>query len=220
MQVTMEGAPVFAHLQIDLDPGESLTAEPDAMASMSADLELRSKLNGGFFAGLARKILGGESLFINQFTNLSDGQRRLTITQTSPGDMRCVELQEGESLGLQPGAYVCSETTISMGLKWAGFASWFGREGLFKMRILGPGKVWFGGYGAVVERILDGETIVDTSHLVAYDPEIKLHVQLSGGLFSSFFSGEGFVTRLQGKGRYWIQTRSIEGFSSWLNHRI
>lgn len=216
----MEGAPVFAHLQVTLDPGETLIAEPDAMASMSSDLELKTRLNGGFFGGLARKFLGGESIFINHFTNPAQNARHLTITQTCPGDMCCVDLAEGENLGLQPGAFICSESNVKLGLKWAGFASWFGREGLFKIRVEGPGRVWFGGYGAMVEKELDGETIVDTSHLVAYDPDIRLKVQLSGGIFSSFFSGEGFVTRLQGKGRYWIQTRSMSGFSSWLNQRI
>ena len=67
---------------------------------------------------------------------------------------------------------------------------------------------------------VDGEFIVDTSHLVAYDPTIKLKLQLAAGLFSSFFSGEGLVTRVQGKGRVVIQTRSISGISSWVNPKL
>ena len=58
---------------------------------------------------------------------------------------------------------------------------------------------------------------MDTSHLVAYEPQLKLKAQLSGGLFSSFFSGEGLVTRIEGKGKIIIQTRSMSGLASWTN---
>ena len=63
---------------------------------------------------------------------------------------------------------------------------------------------------------MDGEFIVDTSHLVTYEPQLKLKVQLAGGIFSSFFGGEGLVTRINGKGNIVIR-RSLEGLKSWLN---
>ena len=69
MKTTIEGAPSFAYLHVDLDPGESIVAESDAMSSMVADLGMKATFNGGFFSGLAKKFLAGESLFINTFTN-------------------------------------------------------------------------------------------------------------------------------------------------------
>ena len=84
----------------------------------------------------------------------------------------------------------------------------------------GPGQIWFGSYGGLVEKEIDGEYIVDTSHLVAYEPQIKLKLQLAGGLFSSFFGGEGLVTRVEGKGKIWIQTRSLSGLAGWINPRL
>ena len=86
--------------------------------------------------------------------------------------------------------------------------------------VSGTGKVWYGAYGALLERDLDGETIVDTSHLVAYSPGISLKLQLAGGIFSSFFGGEGLVTRVTGKGKIVIQTRSLSGLVSWLNPKL
>lgn len=219
MKTSIEGQPSFAHLHVDLEPGESIVAEPDAMASMSADLDMATRLNGGFFSGLCKKYLGGESLFINQFTNSTSGPRHLTLVQPTPGDIGQVELT-GNSLCLQPGAYLASTPGIKLGLKWAGFASLIGREGLFKLVVSGNGTVWYGAYGALMERDVDGEVIVDTSHLVTYEPQLKLKVQLAGGLFGSFFGGEGLVTRIVGKGNIVIQTRSLEGLKSWLNPRI
>ena len=55
---------------------------------------------------------------------------------------------------------------------------------------------------------------------MAYPPGIKLQLQLAGGLFSSFFGGEGLVTRIVGKGRIVIQTRSISGLTGWINPKL
>ena len=219
MNTAIEGRPAFAHMHVDLDPGESIIAESDAMSSMSADLDMTAKFNGGFFSGLCKKYLGGESLFINEFKNNTDGPRRVTLVQSTPGDMGVIELQ-GNSLCLQPGAYIASTPGVKLGLKYAGLASFIGQEGLFKLVVSGWGTVWYGAYGALMERSVDGEFIVDSSHLVTYEPQLKLKVQMAGGIFSSFFGGEGLVTRLNGKGNIVIQTRSIEGLKSWLNPRL
>jgi len=47
-----------------------------------------------------------------------------------------------------------------------------------------------------------------------------LRLQLAGGIFSSFFGGEGFVTRLEGKGRVVLQSRSLSGLASWINPKL
>ena len=216
MEAEIPGKPSFAYIQMDLDPGESIIAQADAMSSMHADLDLKTALNGGLIGGLLRKFLGGESLFINTFTNNTGARRRLTLVQSTPGDMDVVELNN-ETIYFQPGAYLCSTPGVKLSLKYAGLASFIGGEGLFKLKLSGTGRVWYGAYGALLEREVDGELIVDSSHLVAYRDGIRLKVQLSGGLFSSFFSGEGLVTRIEGKGRIIIQSRILTGLAKWIN---
>ncbi len=219
MKVSIDGSPAFAHLQVDLEPGESIVAESDAMASMAADLDMEASFNGGFFSALAKKFLGGESLFVNTFTNNRSGVRRLTLTQGTPGEIREVRLS-GRSLCLQPGAFIAATPGVKLGTKWAGFASFIGREGLFKLQVSGTGTLWYGAYGSLVEKQIEGEYIVDTGHLVAYDPGMKLKVGLAGGIFSSFFGGEGLVTRVIGRGKIVLQSRSLSGLAGWLNPRL
>ncbi len=67
---------------------------------------------------------------------------------------------------------------------------------------------------------MEGELKVDDGHLVAYDSSLKLSIALAGGLFSSLFGGEGFVTRVVGDGTVYIQTRSIKGLAAWLNPKF
>jgi len=219
MQATVNGSPSFAYVHVDLEPGEGVTAEADAMSSMAADLDMTTKFNGGFFSGLCKKLLGGESLFVNEFTNNARETRRVTLVQGAPGDMRQVDLQN-ETICLQPGAYIASTLGLKLGLKWAGFTSWIAREGLFKLEVSGTGSLWYGAYGGLLDKEIDGEYIIDTSHLVAYEPQLRLKLQLSGGVFSSFFGGEGLVTRVEGKGKVVIQTRSMSGLRDWLNPKL
>lgn len=219
MKAEIKGGPAFAYMDVELAPGDTITTESNAMSSMDASLELRSRFNGGFFVALLRKFLGGETLFINDFSNPTEQPRRLTLVQPTPGDVRCIELN-GNTLYLQPGAFLACTPGVKIGVVFAGFISWLAREGLFRIAVSGNGKVWYGAFGALLEKEIDGEYIVDTSHLVSYEPGIKLKLQLAGGIFSSLFGGEGLVTRVVGKGKIVIQTRSISGITGWINPRL
>ncbi len=217
MEAEIADKPSFAHIRVKLDPGDSIVAEADAMASMSSDIEMSTRWNGGFCSAILRRVFGGESLFVNEFTTRTGGS--LVITQALPGDMDCFEL-DGNTMFLQPGAYIACEPTVKLGLGWAGFASLIGGEGLFRLKVSGTGKVWFGAYGGIFSRDIDEEYVIDTGHLVGYDPSISLKVGMSGGIFSSFFSGEGLVTRVKGPGKVYMQSRSIGGLAAWTNARM
>lgn len=219
MKAEIKGSPSFSYIDVELAPGESIVAEADAMSTMSADLDMQAVFNGGVFSALLKRFFGGESIFVNVFTNNTSDDKRLTLTQKTPGDIREISLHE-ESICLQPGAYICATPGLKLGIKWAGIASWIAREGLFKLQVSGTGVLWYGAYGGLLEKEVDGEYIVDTSHLVAYEPQMKLKIQLAGGIFSSFFGAEGLVTRIEGSGKIVIQTRSMSGLATWFNPKL
>ncbi len=217
MQVEIAGKPTFAHLRIRMEPGDSVTAESDAMASMSSSIKMAATIIGGFLLGLIRKLFGGESLFANVFSVPEGGEGgELVLTQAVPGDIVQVDLQD-TTLYLQPGAFIACGPGVKLGLGWAGFASFIAREGLFRLKVSGTGPVWLGAYGGIFTREVSSEVVVDTSHLVAYEPTVGLRMGLAGGIFSSFFSGEGLVSRVSGRGRVYLQSRSLSGLASWTN---
>lgn len=216
MRTKIEGAPSFAYVHVDLDPGESIIAEADAMASMDAALDMKAVWNGGFFSAVLRKIFGGETLFVNVFTNNTEKARRVTLVQATPGDIKEIPLDE-TGLCLQPGAFLACTPSVRMAVRWAGISSFIAQEGLFKLHVRGPGSVWIAAYGGILFKQIAGSYIVDSSHLVAYEPSMRLKVKLAGGLFSSFFGGEGLVSRVEGEGKIAIQTRSLEGLRDFIN---
>ena len=217
MEVEIKDRPAFAHLRVRLSGGERIVAEAGAMASMESGIEMSTRWNGGPLGGVARRLFGGESMFVNEFHASSGGQ--LVLTQPFPGDIVCKELR-GETLLLQPGAFLACESTVHLSLGWAGFRSLIATEGLFRLKVSGQGRVWFGAYGAIFEREVDGEYIVDSGHLVAYEPTIGIKVGMAGGVFTSFFSGEGLVTRVQGRGKIYLQSRSFGGLAAWTNSHL
>lgn len=219
MKYDIRYRPAFAAIFVTLDPGEKITAEAGAMVSMDADLTMTTELSGGLFPALMRKFFGGESLFVNVFKNETSRPLNLVLTQSIIGDISAIKLT-GQTMCFQPGAYIAHTPGAKMGVRWAGFASWFAGEGLFKLQFTGKGRVLFGTYGGLTEKELTGEFIVDNSHLVAYESGIKMGVGLSGGLIGSLTSGEGFVNKLSGRGKIYLQSRSVSGLVGFLRPKV
>lgn len=217
MEAEIRSKPAFAHIRVNLERGDKIIAESGAMASMSSRVEMHTRWNGGVFRAFLKGLLGGETLFVNEFTTQTKGE--LVLTQSFPGDIECVELG-GNNLYLQPGAFIACEPGVTLGVGWAGFASLVGREGLFRLKLGGEGRVWFGAYGGIFSKQVDTEEVVDTGHLVGYEPSISLRMGMAGGLFSSIFSGEGLVTRVTGPGRIYLQSRSFGGLVAWTNSHL
>lgn len=219
MKQKLEGAPSFSHVHLQLDPNDAVITEADAMASVDPKISYKTMTNGGILGGLAKRLLAKESFFVNHYKNTDSQPRVITFTQNTPGDMKTIKMS-GNRIYLQPGSFVARTEGVIVKTRWAGLRSWFMGEGLFRILAEGTGILWLGGYGNIYEKQIDGEYIIDNNHIIAYDPGLQIKVQMSGGLVSSFTSGEGFVTRMQGKGKVYLQSRSLKGLASFLNPRI
>ena len=220
MKYEIRYQPAFATIFAELQPGERLVAEAGAMASMDGAITYTTAFSGGLFPALLKCFFGGESLFINTFSNATSSPRQVVLTQSSVGDIHSLKLKAGESICFQPGAYIAHMGTAKLGVQWAGFSSWIAGEGLFKLKVSGPGLVFFGAYGGITERRVHGDLIVDTGHLVAYSPQLKMNIKLAGGLVGSITSGEGLVNRVTGQGKIYLQSRSIDGLVKFLTPKL
>ena len=66
MEATTRNRPSFANIHVKLEPGDKIIAEADAMASMSASVEMKTRWSGGIMAAILKRIFGGESLFVQR----------------------------------------------------------------------------------------------------------------------------------------------------------
>ncbi|MDP9296659.1 MAG: TIGR00266 family protein [Actinomycetota bacterium] len=215
MRSEIKYAPSYSLAIVTLDPGESIQAEAGSMVSMSPGIEIETKAKGGLLGGLKRSVLGGESFFLNTFTAASGGQ--ITIAPSLPGDIQHMQLS-GQPMFIQSGSYMASAMGVEIDTKWGGAKTFFSSEGLFLLKASGMGDLFVSSYGAIHELDLTaGEHyLMDTGHMVAFTEGTGYEVKKVGGWKSTLLSGEGLVVDLTGPGKVYMQTRSPQGFLSWL----
>lgn len=219
MDIDILHRPSYSLAVAKLSPNERIRAEAGAMVSMSASVQIDTKMEGGLLKSLGRAVLGGESFFQNFFQAGSQGGE-VTLAPELPGDIALLELR-GESVMVQVGAYLASEESVAVEAKISGKAFMAG-EGLSILEAKGAGKLFVSSYGAIYEKTLGaGEKyVVDSSHLVAFDGTIGVQPRTVGGIKSTLLSGEGLVVEMTGPGRVFIQTRSPQALINWIIPQI
>ena len=215
MDVKLLYQPSYTMANVKLSPGEEIRAESGAMVSMSEEIEMETKMQGGFFKALGRSFLSGESFFQNTFRAGSAGGE-INLAPALPGDMFVLNLDR--SMLVQSGSYVASESGVEIDTKFGGAKTFFASEGLFLLKASGSGKLLLSSFGAIHEvNLAPGQKyVVDTGHFVAFDEGIGFNVRRVGGIKSTLFSGEGLVVDITGPGRVLIQSRSTDSFLGWL----
>ncbi len=215
----IEHSPAYASLQIDLKVNQTVLVESGAMAAMDPWIKMKSKVQGGLRKGIGR-MLGGESLFVSEFT--AEGQPgHLYVSPGVPGDIQHYYLN-GNGLMIQSSGFVASSPTVEMDTKFQGFRGFFSGESLFLLRLTGQGDLWFSSYGAILEIPVNGDYVVDTGYIVAFEDTLNYNVEMMGGLSfrglkTGMLSGEGLVCRFRGEGRLWVQSRALSNLINFLN---
>ena len=213
MEHRIEGNPDYGHLRVELSPGDVFIAEGGSMAWAADGTQVKARLLGGFLSALIRKAAGGESLFVGEYTHPTGGE--VAFSPAAPGTVETKRLSGG-SLMLTGGSFMACTPGISLALKFGGLRAMFSGEGLFVIECGGVGDLFFNTFGALIEREIDGEFTVDTGHVVAWEPTLSYRLQGMGSLKSTMLSGEGLAMRFSGKGKIYLQTRTMDAMASWL----
>src|SRR5690348_4277824 len=103
--------------KVTLEAGESITAEAGAMICMSGDLAITTttqKKNSGSFLGGLKRLLGGESFFLNHFAS-SRPRSEVWLGTPLAGDMLVHHVDHG-ALIVQGGSYVASGPQVDIDL--------------------------------------------------------------------------------------------------------
>ena len=207
-------------VEVELDQGETVIAEAGAMNYMEDGINFDTKMGDGSDAdqGLMGKLfsagkraLTGESVFMTHFTNEQYGKKRVAFAAPFPGSIIPVDLaQSGGQITCQKDAFLCAAlgTKVDIAFNKRLGSGFFGGEGFILQSLHGDGKAFLHAGGTVVEKELNGETLrLDTGCLVAFSQGIEYSIEMTSGLKSMFFGGEGmFMATLSGHGKVWIQS--------------
>jgi uncharacterized protein (TIGR00266 family) len=212
--------PSFTQLTVTLEAGESVVAEPGAMVGHSTSVTMDTGTSRDGLLSSAKSLLGGESLFANEFT-ATDESGTVTLAPPSPGDVMAHELRD-ETLYAVDGAFLAATGDIDIDAELGGLKSMLGEASLTPLALKGTGTAFVDAYGGLAKLELEaGESyVLDNEHLIAWDDDIEYSVERVGGLKSTLLSGEGLVFEFTGPGTAWYQTRDLDALVSVLAPRF
>lgn len=228
MNITIEKRPSFSVAVVDLDSGETLLAEGDAMTSMSGHVGIDTRTmpvgsGGGTLgkvAGAVKQMLAGESFLVNHLTAQEDAAE-VVLSPTLPGDVQMHELDAATDLVIQSTSFLACEPGITLDGEWGGARSFFGGEGLFMLRAAGNGSLLMNSFGGIQAESVEGEYVVDTGHIVAFESTLDFTIsKFNKGWISSFLSGEGLVCTFRGQGTVYLQSRAPDSFGSMVGNQL
>lgn len=210
-------------VEIELDPLETVIAEAGAMMYMDQGIAFETKMGDGsnpskgFMGKLLEaggRLLTGESLFLTHFTNRGVGKQHVAFAAPYPGTIVPLDLKTFNGrIIVQKDAFLCAAlgTKVSITLNKKIGAGFFGGEGFILQKLEGDGKAFVHAGGTVVERELNGETLmVDTGCIVGFEDSVNYSIERAGNLKSMVFGREGlFLATLSGRGKVWLQSMPI-----------
>lgn len=219
-KILYQGA--FPLIQLNLQKGETIKAESDAMVAMSTTVDVEGKMDGGLLGGLSRMV-AGESFFFQTLT-ARRGPGEVLLAPSIPGDIIDIELDGSYGLVVQKDGFLAGSAGLQVSTKMQNLSQGlFSGEGFFVVKVSGQGIVFINSYGGIhVINLEQGqEYIIDNSHLVAWPDYMQYSIEkASQGWISTFTSGEVAVCKFRGPGPVIIQTRNPRGFGNWIKQFI
>ncbi|MBN1611826.1 MAG: TIGR00266 family protein [Polyangiaceae bacterium] len=207
MQFEILYRPAHSLARVQLQPGEAVVAESGAMVGMSTNVQMQTQA-GSVMSGLKR-LFGSESFFRNTFS-VQQGAGEVLLAHALCGDMAVLDMTP-QGYYVQSSSFIASSANVELDTRLGGFKTFFAGEGLFVLHAIspGPGQLLVGAFGGIQELVCDGNLVIDTGHLVAWDTSLQYSVGKSAsGWVGSWLSGEGLVCHFTGQGRIWIQSRN------------
>lgn len=111
MEFDIQGNPTYGQLRVRLNPGEKFIAEGGSMAWMDTAMQSKTRLLGGFFRALLRKVTGGESMFVGEYFSGRGGEA--AFSPSRPGTVLQRTLR-GDSIILTGGSVLACTPGIEL----------------------------------------------------------------------------------------------------------
>jgi uncharacterized protein (TIGR00266 family) len=203
-------------LEIGLEPGDMIVAEPGEFAWMTESVQLKTTAMTagakGLFGVLGRAMSGG-GLFMTEYS-VQQGQGLIAFAAKVPGQIMQVDVEPGHGYMIHRHGFLCATQglSLSMGFQKSLGAGIFGGNGFILQHLEGTCNAWVELGGEIVTYDLAaGESIqVHPGHIGMFQDSVTFDMRFMRGISNALFGGDGlFIAHLTGPGKVWLQTLTL-----------
>jgi uncharacterized protein (TIGR00266 family) len=203
-------------LEIGLEQGDMIVAEPGEFAWMTESVQLKTTAMTagakGLFGVLGRAMSGG-GLFMTEYS-VQQGQGLIAFAAKVPGQIMQVDVEPGHGYMIHRHGFLCATQglSLSMGFQKSLGAGIFGGNGFILQHLEGSCNAWVELGGEIVTYDLAaGESIqVHPGHIGMFQDSVNFDMRFMRGISNALFGGDGlFIAHLTGPGKVWLQTLTL-----------
>ena len=203
-------------LEIGLEQGDLIVAEPGEFAWMTESVQLKTTAMTagakGLFGVLGRAMSGG-GLFMTEYS-VQQGQGLIAFAAKVPGQIMQVDVEPGHGYMIHRHGFLCATQglSLSMGFQKSLGAGIFGGNGFILQHLEGSCNAWVELGGEIVTYDLAaGESIqVHPGHIGMFQDSVTFDMRFMRGISNALFGGDGlFIAHLTGPGKVWLQTLTL-----------
>ncbi len=211
-------------LEIMLQPGETIVAEPGELSWISGGVSLRTSTMGAGAKGLAgvlKRAFAGGGLFMTEYSS-PGGPGMVAFATKLPGQIMPVDIQPGKAYLVHRHGFVCSTPgiEISVGFQRSLGAGIFGGDGFFLQKLSGQAQAFIELSGEVVTYDLaPGQVLlVHPGHVGMFEATVNFDITTVPGIANMLFGNQGlFLAKLSGPGRLWLQSLTLPNLAHALS---
>jgi uncharacterized protein (AIM24 family) len=203
-------------LQIGLDPGEKIIAEPGEFSWMSDNMQLHTTTQTagarGLFGAIGRALSGG-GLFMTEYSP-AGGPGLIAFSAKVPGSIQQIDVPAGHSYMIHKHGFLCATegVNLSIGFQRQLGSGLFGGNGFIMQKLQGPCSAFIElGGECVTYDLRPGESIqVHPGHIGMFQDSVNFDMILMRGIRNALFGADGlFIARLTGPGKIWLQSMTV-----------
>jgi uncharacterized protein (TIGR00266 family) len=203
-------------LEIGLEPGDAIVAEPGEFSWMTENVQLNTTtMTAGAkgVLGVLGRALSGGGLFMTEYT-VPSGNGLIAFAAKVPGQIMPVEVQPGHGFMIHRHGFLCATqgVELSIGFQKSLGAGIFGGNGFVLQHLTGTCSAWVELGGEIVTYDLQaGEAIqVHPGHIGVFEDSVRFDMRFMRGITNALFGADGlFIAHLTGPGKVWLQTLTL-----------
>jgi uncharacterized protein (TIGR00266 family) len=203
-------------LQIQLEAGEKIVAEPGEFSWMTENIQLHTTTQAAGargFLGILGRALSGGGLFMTEYSAYgSPGM--VAFAAKVPGTIQQLDVPAGHSYMIHKHGFLCGTegVQLSIGFQKALGTGLFGGNGFILQKLAGPCQAFVElGGECVLYDLPPGQSIlVHPGHIGMFQDTAGFDMTFMRGIRNALFGGDGlFIARLTGPGKVWLQSMTV-----------